>query len=275
VLRCEHNNKLASTLTALAPFKGASLMSDRLTRLSLRTTALAAAIVFVGVLPTADNAWGGERTPRGSGPSVPAAARPLTSILGVLRRPQSARDITPALHKQLVRESHSILYMGWFGTGLTSLVRLAAIAPWGQRVYLIPHLPPTRRQIAKLPSNRRVTVLTASSIDLYPMSGGPMTAAQVTAGRAWAVSANRYVFIFPDHVSKVALWRSISIRDHPHPLVSPGSKPIIVAVRHNVAAFGTRRAFTPGREIWYGSSGELIKRIANASSCGPPLGSCA
>jgi hypothetical protein len=250
-------------------------MTNRLTGLSLRTTGLAAAIALVSVvLPTADNAWGGGRTPRGS--SVPAAARPLTSILGVLRRPQSARDISPALHKQLVRESNSILYMGWFGTGLTSLVRLAAIAPWGQRVYLIPHLPPTRQQIAKLPAKDRLTIVpTTSSVDLYPMSGGPMIAAQVKAGRAWAVSANRYVFIFPDSVTKVALWRSVSVRDHPHPLVQPGSKPIIVAVRNNIAAFQTRRAFIPGREIWYGSSGEIVKRIANASSCGPPLGSCA
>ena len=72
-------------------------MSNRLTGLSQRTIRLVAAIALVSVaLPTADNAWGGERTPRGSMPSVPAAARPLTSILGVPRRPQSA--VISALH---------------------------------------------------------------------------------------------------------------------------------------------------------------------------------
>jgi hypothetical protein len=238
------------------------------------TAALAAVALQSVVLPTSHDARGAARSPRGGG-SVPAAAHPLTSVLAVLRRPQSARDTSPALRTELVRESRSNLYTGWFGTTVTSLVRLAATTPWGQPVYLIPHLPPTRQQIARVPAKRRVTVLTTSSIDLYPMSGGPMTAAQITAGRAWAVSANRYVFVFPDGVAKVALWRSISIRDHPHPLVAPGSKPIVVTVSDNVAAFQTSQAFTPGHEIWYGPSGKIIKRIANASSCGPPLGSCA
>ncbi|HEX3804200.1 MAG TPA: hypothetical protein VHV75_15300 [Solirubrobacteraceae bacterium] len=197
----------------------------------------------------------------------------MTSVLGVLRRPQSANDISPALHKELVHQSHSTLYTGWFGTAVTSLVRLAATTPWGQRVYLIPHLKPTRHQVAKLPANRRVTVLTASSIDLYPMSGGPMIAAQVTAGRAWAASANRFVFVFPDGVAKVALWPSESISDHPHK--GHVAKPVVVAVSSNVVAFQTSRTFTPGRELWYGPTGKIIKRIANASSCGPPLGACA
>jgi hypothetical protein len=251
-------------------------MSKTSTRVRRAATAAIAAVTLLSMgLPTSHDALGTMRSTRGAADAVPAPTRPLTSVLGVLRRPQSASDISPALHSELVRQSRSTVYTGWFGTAVTSLVRLAATTPWGQRVYLIPHLKPTRHQVAKLPANRRVTVLTAGSIDLYPMSGGPMIAAQVTAGRAWAASANRFVFVFPDRVAKVSLWRSESISDHPHPPVAPGSKPIVVTVNNNVAAFQTSRAFTPGRELWYGPSGKIIKRIANASSCVPPLGACA
>jgi hypothetical protein len=81
------------------------------------------------------------------------------------------------------------------------------------------------------------------------------------------------MFVFPDGAAKVALWPSESISDHSHR--GQVSKPVVVAVSSNVAAFQTSRTFTPGRELWYGLTGKIIKRIANASSCGPPLGACA
>ena len=54
--------------------------------------------------------------------ATPAAARPLTSILGLLRRPQASSDFSPALSKQLTRESHDHLDLGFLGTPVVSLV---------------------------------------------------------------------------------------------------------------------------------------------------------
>lgn len=226
-------------------------------------------------------------TPPGA-PATPAAARPLTSILGIMRRPQANTDINPALREQLQRESRDRFDLGFFGTPIITLVRLAAVAPWGQRIYLIPHLPPTRQQIAKLPAKwrrggTRVTHATTISVFFYPMSSGPVIPAVIEGGRAWdsdskrgsSYSGDRYVFVFPDGVTKVGLWPSRSSRAHPHPLVPPHAKPITVTVHNNVAAFQARRFGSPGREIWYGPSGTIVKRIANASSCAPPLGNCA
>ena len=226
-------------------------------------------------------------TPPGA-PATPAAARPLTSILGIMRRPQANTDINPALREQLQRESRDRFDLGFFGTPIITLVRLAAVAPWGQRIYLIPHLPPTRQQIAKLPAKwrrggTRVTHATTISVFFYPMSSGPVIPAVIEGGRAWdsdskrgsSYSGDRYVFVFPDGVTKVGLWPSRSSRAHPHPLVPPHAKPITVTVHNNVAAFQARRFGSPGREIWYGPSGTIVKRIANASSCAPPHGNCA
>ena len=50
--------------------------------------------------------------------------------------------------------------------------------------------------------------------------------------------------------------------------------PVIVSVHGNVAAFQSSAFRSPGHEVWYGSTGNVVKRIANASSCAPPLGSC-
>jgi YVTN family beta-propeller protein len=219
---------------------------------------------------------------------TPAAVRPLTSILAIMRRPQTNTDINPALREQLQRESHDRFDLGFFGTPIITLVRLAAVAPWGQRIYLIPHLPPTRQQIAKLPAKwrqggTRVTHATTISVFFYPMSSGAVIPAVIKGGRAWDsdskrgsdYSGDRYVFVFPDGVTKVELWPSTSTRAHPHPLVPAHAKPITVTVHNNVAAFQARRFGSPGREIWHGPSGKIVKRIANASSCAPPLGNCA
>jgi hypothetical protein len=52
-------------------------------------------------------------------------------------------------------------------------------------------------------------------------------------------------------------------------------RPVIVSVRGNVAAFESTTFHSPGHEVWYGPTGTVVRRIANASSCGPPLGNCA
>lgn len=91
--------------------------------------------------------------------------------------------------------------------------------------------------------------------------------------------------VVPDGVAKVALWYPMrSIANHPKHPITPGSNPVIVTVHDNITAFFAPRRFErphrqafdrPGQEIWYGPHGKIVKRIENASSCGPPLGSCA
>lgn len=220
----------------------------------------------------------GSGADEGKGPVAPAAkesalaaARPLTSILAVLRRPQTAADLPPAMRERLARLSRGHL-PGLFGSPVPSLARFAGTAPWGQRIYLVPYLPPTAKQAAQLPAAQRPVVhATTVVLSIIPLDTGfGITPEYVKDGGAWQGNSDephRFVLAFPDGVARVEIWPSDSVGDHPHPLVPPGSKPIVRAVRDNVVAFQTRRAFSPGRELWYGPSGKVVKVIANASSC--------
>lgn len=216
--------------------------------------------------------------------TVPRAVRPLTSILGVLRRPQTAADRDPKLIRQLRRQSPI------FGTPVLSLMRLATVAPWGQRIYMVPFLPPTKRELSRVPRGSRTgNIAKTAAIWTYPINTGSSLGvpAEIQGGRyvtnmAWVKgakqgpAATRWVMVVPDGVAKVALWPATgSISQHPKHPTRPGSKPIIVTVHNNVAAFIAHRFTGPGREVWYGPDGKIVKRITNADSCGPPLGSCA
>lgn len=128
-----------------------------------------------------------------------------------------------------------------------------------------------------------MTVLHQVSVSLSPEPGGQAIPAVIAAGRAWESesspgpnrTAARFVFLFPDGVTRVALWNAASDAVDPHPTVPPHSHPVVVSVHGNVAAFPSRTFRSPGHEVWYGPTGTVVRRIANASSCGPPLGNCA
>jgi hypothetical protein len=208
-----------------------------------------------------------------------AAYRPLTSILGVLRRPQTSADRDPSLLRVLDAQAHSRRLAILDGTPVISLVRLATVTPWGAKVFLVPYQPLTPEVISKLPAKER-EVARAARLGLEILSAGTTSGvpgvAQLAGGRDVANPASgrsdRYVMVVPDGVAKVALWRSTSSKAHPR---TTHSKPVIVTVHDNVAAFRARAFGFPGRELWYGPSGKVVKRIANASSCAPPLGNCA
>jgi hypothetical protein len=197
-------------------------------------------------------------------PRAALAARPLTSIMGVLRRQQNALDIPVALNAFLVNEAHTNTYEGTLGTPITSLIRFTIVSSWGQHIYLMPNLPPTTRQIASLaPKLQPSSPPKVVSFVFYPyvtlgVTRG-LTAGDVRRGRAWAgVSGpgrhDRVLFAFPDGVARVKLWPAGS------------STPIMLTVARNVAAFTTENFPGPRREIWYGPSGRVIKRIADASA---------
>jgi hypothetical protein len=226
-----------------------------------------------------------ERRPNRPQPAVPAGARQLTSILGVLRRPQTTADCNPALIGQLSRGAHSKYTLGFEGRPVLSLMRLATIAPWGQRIYVVPFLAPTTQAKKRLPrKDQGVTVASTAGLATYPVTGGDGVPAEIEGGRDIANAdyahgekpGSRWVMVVPDGVAKVALWPATrSIAHHPRHLTTPGSRPIIVTVDNNIAAFRAPGFHAPGQEIWYRSNGTVVKRIDNADSCGPPLGNCA
>ncbi len=218
-------------------------------------------------------------------PQPSAQARELTSILGVLRRPQTTADRNPALIRQLRRGARDKYSLAFEGRPVLSLMRLATIAPWGQRIYVVPFLAPTEQAKKRLPrKDQRVTAATTAALATYPVTGGNGIPAEIEGGRDIGNGdfahgekpGSRWVMVVPDGVAKVALWPATgSTAQHPRHPTTPGSKPIIVTVNNNIAAFRAPGFRGLGQEIWYRSNGTIVKRIANASSCGPPLGSCA
>lgn len=238
-------------------------------------------------------------------PATKAAVRPLTSILGVLRRPQTAADRNPALIGYLRRQNRNSFTVAVEGLPVLSLMRLATVTPWGQRVYVVPFLPPTAAEKRRLPRKYRtggsqLAPPTTATLQIFPMSGNKVTdffgngapAAVINGGRVIGNGAydtkvynhpRQVIMIVPDGVARVALWYPTgSIANHPKHPITPGSKPVVATVHDNVAAFIAPRRFKrphdffgqAGQEIWYGPDGNVVKRIDNASSCGPPLDSC-
>jgi hypothetical protein len=208
--------------------------------------------------------------------------RPLTSILSVLRRPQTGADRNVQLLRILRGQAHSRELSVLDGKPVVSLVRLAGVTPWGVNVFLVPVRPLDRHEIARLPARQRaIAGRTTPALSIYAagLTSGYLSAPMIDGGSDFANSAtgktDQYLMVVPDGVAKVALWNTMSIRAHPRALVPPHAKPIIVTVHHNIAAFRSQHFVSAGHEIWYGPSGKVVKRIANAPSCGPLLGSCA
>jgi hypothetical protein len=125
------------------------------------------------------------------------------------------------------------------------------------------------------------------------LTGTAAAPAYIKGGRALGSGAydtkvynhpRRVIMVVPDGVAKVALWYPTgSIANHPKHPITPGSKPVVATVHNNIAAFIAPRRFERphhepfsevGQEIRYGPDGNVVKRIDNANSCGPPLGGC-
>ena len=85
--------------------------------------------------------------PHSSGRSGSSSAQPLLRILGVLRRPQGHLGETV----QQILGPGFRARSGLQGTPVVSLIRLATVTPWGQKVFLVPFKSPTATSIAHLP----------------------------------------------------------------------------------------------------------------------------
>jgi hypothetical protein len=286
----------------------------RVRRRAVALVALASAVPVAAVvlaIVLLGNGGSAQPAPSDSRPALPpfapphlaikAAVRPLTSILGVLRRPQAAADRNPALISYLRREDRNPLFAANFGRPVLSLIRLAAVSPWGERVYVVPFLAPTAAEKRRLPrKDRSGSAPTTATLQILPIPGNKITdfygqgatPAVINGGRVIGNGAydtkvynhpRQTIMVLPDGIAKVALWYPTgSIANHPKHPIAPGSKPIVATVHNNIAAFIAPRRFgrphhvpfSAGQEIWYGPDGNIVKRIDNANSCGPPLGAC-
>lgn len=187
--------------------------------------------------------------------TFPAAARPLTRILGVLRRPQTAADRT-------VESTLDGMFRGQSPD--LGLVRLAAVSPWGERVVL---------GIAKSQSY--------DALGLYVLSGAGFggssaTATQIETGRAWTGEDTgggptsrprgiRLTVVVPDGVAKVAFL----LAPEQHFAVASGwtgyaplHSPTVTVPVHNNIAFVQVKQYCCGEfpaMRWYAPGGRLIK----------------
>lgn len=207
------------------------------------------------------------QTPTATAPPVPNAVAPLVAELGVLRRPQTSADLAfPDLRTSWFNTPRS---EGEIGTPVRSLIRLATVAPWHARVFLVPIAPPTARQIARLPVADRVNAPRQALLGIYTPADGigvPQADEAVRAGRAIVVDGGgrqagvvrplRVVMVVPDGVVRVGF------------VIQPSATTShvvtrTVRVRGNVAAFESRGAppTNPRRVIWYGPGGRVIMRV--------------
>lgn len=198
--------------------------------------------------------------PRTAAVAHPLADRPLLDILGTLRRPQAKADLDDReLRKQLRFMSR---HPAVAGKPVRDLVRFATVAPWGQKVFLVPSILLSRRQVATLPANQRViaTPRRGNALTLSGPGTAGATAAQIKAGRDWGTErSNQLLIVIPDGVAKVTVLPSrTSTNKHP--------SPVTATVHNNIAAFESRQTLDePQRELWFGPSGNVIRRIAQPS----------
>jgi hypothetical protein len=238
-------------------------------------TAIASAAVALAVVAVVVAA-GGRSAGHAASP-VPLAARPLAQILAPLRRPQTKADLNPALLRELGPRPGRAGEL--IGTPDFALVRLAAVTPWGEKVYLVPFREPTRQSLAKLPPRlRRVATARlrrtggADVLGVYSDGDGGCCSTAHGIARSGsggqssggAGTATHLVVVIPDGVAKVTdVFPRQGIPGDP----AYGHTLAVTAIVHNnVAAFSVDRYIDDvgtNYMIWYGPSGHVIKRIGD------------
>lgn len=172
-----------------------------------------------------------------AGPSAPAAARPLTRILRVLRRPQTAAD----------RAAESAIR---WGRPQLSLVRLAATTPWGERVILAPERAgpsDTLMLIGSFPAPGRLETSVVDGLSVSQIEAGQAWSA-ADPGTFWLRQGIPMVMVVPDGVARVTFVRT-------------AGPAVTVRVRDNVA-FADLTRFCCGVypvTRWYAPDGRLLK----------------
>jgi hypothetical protein len=224
----------------------------------------------------------------GGGAGHPASAAAATTrdrliaTLAVLRRPQTGADLAMP---ELSRARTHPVFQPLLGTPDRALVRLATVAPWGAKVFLVPFRPLAPGQAgtgartsfpgATFYAPLRVRATQGETITVYGGPGGPgnrlpgFTATDVAQGRAvvdeagngHARHAFRFLVAVPDGVAIVRV-----VFDEPH-RQRPGTQLAqLVAeepVHGNIAplqAPGVKRS-RPWVMVWLNAQHKVIKRI--------------
>ena len=189
----------------------------------------------------------------------------VVGIVGVLRHPQTRSDLDRRALEQISLASGSRA-RAWWGTPVRSLIRLATVTPWGDKVFLAAFRPPSRASFERVSArlgfsaalrrrdlNRLTRLGYAVGIVVLGKGGSCCeSVASIEAGAAALQSGpspNTVVLLVPDGVAKVTLQ------------LNP---PVTATVRDNVAAFVVRQHvenLSLGKMIWYGPTGVIVKRI--------------
>lgn len=223
---------------------------------------VAAATIAVVVAASALLLLGGRTRPVHSTAATPPAHGQLVDILAVLRRPQTKGDLTlPSAAK-----------VGWLalaGTPDRALIRFAGVTPWQTRVFVVPIIPLSGRQLDRIhqPLRGFLRLRAARGEVITVLAGVPQpvagfTAADIEAGRATLVQrgggrhgALRVVTLVPDGVANVAL-ALVGRAGEPENLIES------VDAHDNVAALEvysrpTRRMAL----VWFARDGHVIRRV--------------
>ena len=249
---------------------------------------LATAVAVATVLAIAAGAvilLGGHRRPPAS-PAAPGKQQ-LLAILGVLRRPQTTADLhSPEIDRFLRYRAPFVAQ----GPPDVSLIRRAAVTPWGSGVFLIPEKPASTASLAAL--RRRFASAPAAFLDhlagtaervaLEVDNGGSCcaTAADIEAGDDMTVdgagrsfaggsSATRLVLVVPDGVAEVDFFlpRQPAPWDSAAPIYRRALM-VAVAVHGNIAAVqvGRESKGAGTAMIWKAADGRVIKRIGSPAA---------
>jgi hypothetical protein len=219
------------------------------------------------------------------------AEQPLLRILAVLRRRQTKADLPSALVRVLKRKTPFPPF--WDGSPDLRGVRLAAVTPAGEEVFLVPYRPPSAAAIAAgiphiLPANRsrfaarlRARAAQGDSLAIQLMyhgrpgsSGVPVDGLVRRHGGASATAATieqhgtatwggfyhghqtEVVLVVPNGVAKVTL-------AVPNPTGSAALTTVTGRVHNNVLS-----VLVPGAQedpiqkmIWYGPTGQVLRRF--------------
>lgn len=192
-------------------------------------------------------------------PPVPPAASRLVAELAVLRRPQTPADLNSTYLDLFLRNGVATPPRGRLGQPIRSLIRLATITPWGEKVFLVPLIESDGRATLALIAGGSSCCSTAADVaegqaGMLSGSGGP-----------GGVSRNSVVNVFPDGVAKVTIL--LPRQGIPGEPAYKHELAITVPVRDNVAAFQTTRSADSINfqdMIWYGPDGNVVRRIGNS-----------
>jgi hypothetical protein len=219
-------------------------------------------VVAVAVVVIAALAGGRHQSnPGRPGPSP--SRQQLIAQLAVLRRPQTATDLS--LHERYPYRGPLTLKTTHSREPDRALIRCATVTPWGAKVFIVPLLPAKDPVLAHELGETVVLwvqgmgwSLPASAAMLAADGGsGPYLAVRLSDGRRVV----RQLSLVPDGVAKVRYFYA-----KPSQRLQPGSVitfqgSITVNVHDNVAAVQNDRPNESlGWQVWYDADGRVIGR---------------